>query len=108
MIWRCDLKEPCVKFCESNEKGKCGIRRRDMIKQNHIQIGKEYFNGNDIVTVCSIFSRWEKDVVQHPLVNYVFMKTEMDILLVRTQEEFIREFSLEIPQRTPTIYKGNG
>ena len=29
-IWRCDLKSPCVKFCESeNNKHQCGINRKD-------------------------------------------------------------------------------
>ena len=29
-IWRCDLKSPCVKFCESeNNKHQCGINRRN-------------------------------------------------------------------------------
>ena len=29
-IWRCDLKSPCVKFCESkNDKNQCGIYVRD-------------------------------------------------------------------------------
>ena len=29
-IWRCDLKSPCVKFCESkNDKHLCGINLRD-------------------------------------------------------------------------------
>ena len=33
-IWRCDLKSPCVKFCESkNDKNQCGIFRRDNMKQ---------------------------------------------------------------------------
>lgn len=28
-IWRCDLKEPCVKFCESEQKNQCGIYLKD-------------------------------------------------------------------------------
>lgn len=29
-IWRCDLKSPCVKLCESeNDKHLCGIRIKD-------------------------------------------------------------------------------
>ena len=29
-IWRCDLKSPCVKYCESeNDKHLCGIRIKD-------------------------------------------------------------------------------
>lgn len=29
-IWRCDLKSPCVKLCESkNNKHQCGVRRKD-------------------------------------------------------------------------------
>ena len=29
-LWRCDLKSPCVKFCESkNNKHQCGVRRKD-------------------------------------------------------------------------------
>ena len=29
-IWRCDLKEKCVKFCESeNNKHQCGIYLKD-------------------------------------------------------------------------------
>jgi hypothetical protein len=32
-IWRCDLKSPCVKFCESeNNKHQCGIKRKDKLK----------------------------------------------------------------------------
>ena len=34
-IWRCDLKSPCVKLCESeNEKHLCAIHRRDNMKNN--------------------------------------------------------------------------
>lgn len=100
MVWRCDLQEPCVKFCESHEKYNCGIWQRDTKSINEryvIQIGKRYFNGIDTVTVCSIFSRWEKDIIQHPLVNYVFMKNEKGVLLVRTKEEFSSEFNLTVP-----------
>ena len=33
-IWRCDLKEPCIKFCESeNDKYLCGVRLRDKRKK---------------------------------------------------------------------------
>ena len=40
-IWRCDLKSPCVKYCESkNNKHQCGINRRDK-KQC-----KKYINTN--------------------------------------------------------------
>ena len=29
-IWRCDLKEPCIKFCESeHNKHQCGIYLKD-------------------------------------------------------------------------------
>ena len=29
-VWRCDLKSPCVKYCESkNNKHQCGIYKRD-------------------------------------------------------------------------------
>lgn len=32
-VWRCDLKSPCVKFCESkNNKHQCGVRRKDEMK----------------------------------------------------------------------------
>ena len=28
-IWRCDLKEPCIKACESKQKNQCGIYLKD-------------------------------------------------------------------------------
>ena len=29
-IWRCDLKEPCIKACESeNNKHQCGVKLKD-------------------------------------------------------------------------------
>lgn len=29
-VWRCDLKSPCVKFCESpKDKHRCGITTKD-------------------------------------------------------------------------------
>ena len=32
-VWRCDLKSPCVKYCESkNNKHQCGIKRKDNLK----------------------------------------------------------------------------
>ena len=43
-IWRCDLKSPCVKFCESeNEKHLCGINRRD--KRNKMLKVATLFSG---------------------------------------------------------------
>lgn len=36
-IWRCDLKEPCVKFCESeHNKHQCGIYFKDKRKRMKI------------------------------------------------------------------------
>ena len=33
-IWRCDLKEPCIKFCESeHNKHQCGIYLKDRRKK---------------------------------------------------------------------------
>ena len=33
-VWRCDLKSPCVKYCESkNNKHQCGIYKRDNMKK---------------------------------------------------------------------------
>ena len=33
-VWRCDLKSPCVKYCESkSNKHQCGINRRDNMKK---------------------------------------------------------------------------
>ena len=38
-IWRCDLREPCIKFCESEyNKHQCGIYLKDKRKKN----GKKY------------------------------------------------------------------
>ena len=36
-IWRCDLKSPCVKYCESkNNKHQCGIYKRDNMKKQEL------------------------------------------------------------------------
>ena len=36
-IWRCDLKEPCIKACESeNDKHLCGVKRKDERKRMKI------------------------------------------------------------------------
>ena len=33
-IWRCDLKEPCIKACESeNDKHLCGVKLKDERKK---------------------------------------------------------------------------
>lgn len=40
-LWRCDLKSPCVKFCESKyNKNQCGIYIRDKMTK---QLTKEQF-----------------------------------------------------------------
>lgn len=54
-LWRCDLKSPCVKFCESKyNKNQCGIYVRDKMTK---ELTKEQFrqmafpikgNGKDI------------------------------------------------------------
>ena len=38
-IWRCDLKKPCVKFCESeHNKHQCGARLKDKkLKEENVQ-----------------------------------------------------------------------
>lgn len=43
-VWRCDLKFPCIKFCESeNNKHQCGINRRD--KRNKMLKVATLFSG---------------------------------------------------------------
>lgn len=33
-VWRCDLKSPCVKYCESkNNKHQCGIHKRNNMQK---------------------------------------------------------------------------
>ena len=39
-IWRCDLKSPCVKLCESeNEKNRCGINYKKRCKMKNLLVG---------------------------------------------------------------------
>lgn len=33
MLWRCDKDKPCVKYCESQQKYKCGIWRKDRMEK---------------------------------------------------------------------------
>lgn len=53
MVWECDKNEPCVKFCESNEKYKCGIMKRDMINLEN-KTPKQLVELSDAVKVSDL------------------------------------------------------
>ena len=54
-VWRCDLKSPCVKLCESeNNKHQCGINRRDKLNKkgnNMTNIVMDYLGKAEGLTI---------------------------------------------------------
>ncbi len=54
---RCDLNQPCVKYCESKEKDKCAISKKDIeikeLKKEINRLRKQLANNHHIECNCS-------------------------------------------------------